>query len=154
MARAGMGHALEKIQRLLKPDGLLLDIHPTNEPAAMAVRLREQFIPAGWLTESDDYVEYEWADEAVNRAVSNGLFALERLGTFEFVWHADSLKDLRAYLAEEWKDAIIDDLTAWRIEELLQVPAHDKEILISEAIRIARYRKAQTGQGGYRNIEL
>jgi hypothetical protein len=142
MERAGMVHALEKIQLVLKPDGILLDIHPTNEMAAIAVRLREQLLPAGWLNESDDYVEYEWADEALHHVVSSGQFALERVGTFEFVWHADSMSDLRAYLAEEWKDASIDELTAGRIEELLKLPVHDKEILVSEAIRIARYRCA------------
>jgi hypothetical protein len=131
MERAGMVHALEKISQLLKPAGVLLDIHPTNEPAAMAVRLHEQLIPAGWLTESDDYVEYEWADEALQRMVVDRHFALERVGTFEFVWHADTLPELRAYLAEEWKDAIIDELTAGRIEELLKLPVRDKEILVS-----------------------
>ena len=136
-----MVHALEKIQQLLKPNGILLDIHPTNESAALAVRLREQIIPAGWINESDDYVEYEWADEALQRLVDNRHFTLERLGTFEFIWHADSMSDLRAYLAAEWKDAIIDDVTAMRIEELLKLPMHDKEILVSEAIRIARYRR-------------
>lgn len=137
-----MVHALEKIQQLLKPGGLLLDIHPTNEPATITVRLREQLIPAGWIKESDDYVEYEWADEAVSAAVNSGLFIQERRGTFEFVWHADSLNDLRAYLAEEWQDAIIDEVTAMRLEELLKLPVHDKEIVVSEAIGIARYRRA------------
>lgn len=136
-----MVHALETIHDLLKPDGILLDIHPTNEPAAIVVRLREQIIPAGWISESDDYVEYEWADEAVSVAVNDGLFTQEQWGTFEFVWHADSMDELRAYLAEEWKDAVIDDVTAMRIEELLKQPIHDKEILVSEAIRIARYRR-------------
>jgi len=136
-----MVHALEKIQQLLKPGGILLDIHPTNEPAAMAVRLHKQLIPAGWINEGDDYVEYEWADEALQHVVDHKRFTLEQLGTFEFVWHADSMQDLRAYLAEEWKDAIIDDVTAMRIEELLKLPVHDKEILVSEAIRIARYRR-------------
>lgn len=136
-----MVHALETIHDLLKPDGILLDIHPTNEPAAIVVRLREQIIPAGWISESDDYVEYEWADEAVSVAVNDGLFTQEQCGTFEFVWHADSMDELRAYLAEEWKDAVIDDVTAMRIEELLKQPIHDKEILVSEAIRIARYRR-------------
>ena len=136
-----MVHALETIHGLLKPDGVLLDIHPTNEPAAIGVRLREQIIPAGWINESEDYVEYEWADAAVNAAVNAGLFTQERCGIFEFVWHADSMTELRAYLAEEWKDAIIDDVTAMRIEELLKLPVHDKEILVSEAIRIARYRR-------------
>jgi hypothetical protein len=140
MERAGMVHALEKIRQLLQLDGILLDIHPTNEMAAIAVRLREQLIPAGWLHESDEYVEYEWADEALQHAIDDQRFALERVGTFEFVWHADTMSDLRAYLAEEWKDAIIDDLTAMRVEELLKLPVHDKEILVSEAIRIARYR--------------
>ena len=136
-----MVHALEKISQLLKPDGILLDIHPTNEPAAIAVRLREQPVLAGWVNESDDYVEYEWADEAINTVVNSGLFEQEQSGTFEFVWHADSMKDLRACLAEEWKDAIIDDVTAMRVEELLQSHVRDKEILLSEAIGIARYRR-------------
>ena len=140
MARAGMVHALEKIQQMLKPGGILLDIHPTNEPAAIAVRLRAQIIPAGWVNESDDYVEYEWADEALRQVVNDKRFALERTGTFEFMWHADSMKDLRTYLAEEWQDAIIDDMTTMRIEELLKLPVRDKEILVSEAIRIAQYR--------------
>ncbi len=135
-----MVHALEKISQLLKPDGILLDIHPTNEMAAMAVRLQAQIVPAGWLHESDDYEEYEWADEALQRAVDAQHFTLERVGAFEFVWHADTLHELIAYLAEEWKDAIIDELTAGRIEELMKLPVHDKEILVSEAIRIARYR--------------
>ena len=135
-----MVHALEKVHQLLKPDGILLDIHPTNEPAAITVRLREQHIPAGWLNESDDYAEYEWADEALQHVIDGGQFKLERTGTFNFIWHADSIKDLRAYLAEEWKEASIDDVTALRVEELLKLPTHDKEILVSEAIRITRYR--------------
>ena len=52
------------------------------------------------------------------------------------------MNDLRAYLAEEWKDAIIDAVTAMRIEQLLTLPVPDKEILVSEAIGIARYRRA------------
>jgi hypothetical protein len=127
---------------LLKPAGILLDIHPTNEPAAIAVRLRDQFIPAGWVNESNDYMEYEWADEALQQVIDDRRFVLERTGTFEFVWHADSMADLRSYLAEEWQDAIIDEVTAMRIEDLLKLPVPDREILVSEAIRISRYRRA------------
>ncbi len=136
-----MVHALETIHELLGPDGILLDIHPTNEPATIVVRLAEQLIPAGWVHESDDYVEYEWADEALQRVVGDERFALAQAGTFQFVWHADSMSELRAYLAEEWKDAIVDDMTAVRIEELLKLPVRDKEILLSETVHIARYRR-------------
>jgi SAM-dependent methyltransferase len=141
MPQAGMVHALQLIRQLLKPDGLLVDIHPTHEPAAIDVRLHDRSVPAGWITESDDYVEYEWADEALDEAVNRGWFALDQHSTFEFVWHADRLSDLRAFLAEEWKDAIIDDVTAMRIEEMFKSPNRDKEILVREAIGIARYRR-------------
>ena len=136
-----MVHALEKIHSLLKLDGQLIDIHPTPEPATIVVRVGERFTPAGWLDEVTDYVEYEWADDALGTMADTGLFALEQRGAFEFVWHAESVPDLLAYLAEDWQDARLDAVTAMRIEEMLKTPEPDQEILVKEAIRIARYRR-------------
>ena len=141
MPRAGMVHALEKIYTLLKPEGILIDIHPTPEPAALVVRLDQRPTPAGWLDEVTDYAEYEWTDEALQAATDTGLFSLERRSAFEFVWHAESVPDLLAYLAEDWQDARLDAVTAMRLEEMLKTPEPDKEILVKEAIRIARYRR-------------
>jgi hypothetical protein len=141
MPQAGMVHALEKIYTLLKPDGHLIDIHPTPEPAVLIVRSGERFTPAGWLDEVADYVEYEWADDALSSVIDTGLFALERRGAFEFVWHADSVTDLLAYFAEDWQDARLDPVTAMRIDEMLKTAEHDKEILVKEAIRIARFSR-------------
>jgi hypothetical protein len=141
MPQAGMVHALEKIHSLLKPDGYLVDIHPTPEPAAVVVRLGERLTPAGWIDEVTDYVEYEWADDALRHITDSGHFALERRGAFEFVWHAGSIADLQAYLLEDWQDARIDPITAMRVDEMLKTPEHDKEILVREAIRIARFRR-------------
>ena len=139
-----MVHALEKVHRLIKPDGKLIDIHPTPEPASIEVRLGERIIPAGWLQETDDYVEYELADTALTNVVNTGLFTLERQGAFTFVSYADTLAELREYLADEWQDAIIDDLTAMRAEELLGTFERDKELILRESIRIARYRPEKT----------
>ena len=104
-----MVHALEKIHRLIKPGGCLIDIHPSGEPPSLEVQAGTRVTLAGWLHESDDYVEYGYADEALARVVESGLFRVERQGTFEFVMRADSLADLRAFLAEGWEDASIDD---------------------------------------------
>jgi len=139
-----MVHALEKLHALLKPAGELIDIHPTTEPASIGVRLRAREFGAGWINEIDDYVEYQWADEALDRAVASGWFALEKRATFEFVWHAASLAELRAYLAEEWRDAVIDDLTAMRIEDALKSPERDKELIVREKIGVARYRRSDS----------
>lgn len=137
-----MVHALEKVHRLLKRGGALINIHPTPEPASLEVRLGTRTIPAGWINESDDYARYEQADEALSNVVERELFTLERDGTFEHVVFADSVNEFREdYLAERWKDAYIDDITVARIEELLSTPDSDKELISHESIRIMRLRR-------------
>jgi len=138
-----MVHALEKIWRCLNPGGMLIDIHPTSEPAAIVVRVDQRDSAAGWITESDDYEEYEWADTALVHTISRGLFSVEQQGTFEFVWHADNLAELRDCLKAEWRDAIIDDVTAMHIEDLLKSLAREKEVIVRAKINIARLRKLE-----------
>lgn len=136
-----MVHALEKIHHLLNRDGLLIDIHPTSEPASIRVRLGAQTTLAGWLHETDDYAEYEWADDALAKIVAGGLFGIERAGTFQFVTHADSITDLRDFLTEDWEDASVDEITAGRVDELMSTPERDKEVILRESVRIARMRR-------------
>ena len=133
-----MVHALEKIHSLLKPGGVLIDIHPTGEPASIEIRIRDRSMPAGWLQETNDYVEYEWADEALNRIVRSGLFTVERQSTFTFNTYTASIAELRDHLAEAWKDAILDGVTAARAEELLSTIERDKEVIVRESVYIAR----------------
>jgi hypothetical protein len=140
MEHAGMVHALEKIHSLLKPDGVLIDIHPTGEPASIEIRVRDRVTLAGWLQETDDYVEYEWANEALNQIVRSGLFTVERQSVFTFNTYAASIAELRDHLAEAWKDAILDEITAARAEELLNTIERDKEVIVHESVYIAQLR--------------
>jgi len=141
-----MVHALEKIYRLLKPDGILIDIHPPPEPSSIDVRVAGRTHAAGWLHETDDYGDYEAADEALAAIAARGLFAIERQGIFSFLTYVDTLVELRNYLTEEWENASIDDVTAARVEELMSAPQRDKEIVLREQVRIARLRPVQAGQ--------
>jgi len=136
MEPAGMVHALEIIHQLLRPHGKLIDIHPVGEPSPIEVRMGGQTTLAGWLTETDDFVEYKQADDALAQAIQRGWFLAEREATFPFVTHADSMSELREYLAKEWKDAILDDQTARKVEELLAGPERDKELLVHDRIHI------------------
>ena len=139
-----MVHALEKIHQLLEPDGRLIDIHPTGDPPPIGVRIGQQAIAVGWMKETDDFIEYAQASEALVQVIQRGLFAVERKGTFEFVTYADSMSEWREYLAKEWKDAILDTAVAAKAEELLSVPGPDRELILREQIRIARLSR----QGG------
>jgi hypothetical protein len=144
-----MVHALEIIHTLLEPAGILVDIHPSSDPPPIEVRLRNRYDLAGWLKETDDYIEYTQADQAIEAVLRRGLFALEQKGTFTFNTYAPSLAELREYLAETWQDALIDDQVAGRVEQLLQSPETDKEVVLREVVQISRLRSlglAKTGR--------
>ncbi len=136
-----MVHALEKVHTLLKPNGQLIDIHPMFDPPAFEVRLGDRSFPVGWLRETDDYEEYEAADEALADVVKRGLFAIEQKGTFSFVTHADNAAELRQYLIDEWQDAIIDEITFARAAEMFNSIEKDKEMILRVKTNIARLKK-------------
>jgi hypothetical protein len=140
MEPAGMVHALEKIHRLLAPQGRLIDIHPIGVPPSIEVRVGSQVTCVGRLKESDDFVEYGQASDALAQAVRRGLFVVERESTFPYVIYAGSVAELREYLAREWKDAIVDVASAGKAQELLGGPERDKELILRDEIRIVRLK--------------
>lgn len=135
-----MVHALEKICQCLDPDGRLIDIHPSGIPPTIEARVGEPFVQVGRIQETDDFIEYGQASDALTQAVERGWFAVERAGTFEFATRADSVAELRDYLAKEWKDAILDESAAARAEMLLSAQPHDSELIVREQVLIARLR--------------
>ena len=104
-----MVHALEQIYDLLKPEGHLIDIHPTGELVKFIRPLNGQEHFMGNLQETDNYIEYRQADEALETAVSKGLFQVLETKEFNFHTYADSFENLKAFLEESWSDAVIPD---------------------------------------------
>ena len=136
-----MVHALEKIHQCLKPDGRLIDIHPSGAPPTIEVRVGEQITPVGEMKEMDDFVEYGQASDALANAIERGLFAVEHAGTFEFTTRAGSVAELRDYLAKEWKDAILEESVEARAEAFLCAQTHDSELIVREQVLITRLRR-------------
>ncbi len=135
-----MVHALEKIHWLLKPGGRLIDIHPSGDPPPIEVYMGGQTRVIGWMKETDDFIEYGQASDALAQVVRAGLFSVERDGTFEFTTYADSVAELRDYLSKEWKDAIIEEAVAAKAEAVLSTSSCDGQVIVREHIRIARLK--------------
>jgi hypothetical protein len=140
MEPESMVHALTHIRTLLKADGRLIDIHPPPEPPPIYVRLGADRHPVGWVRETDDYLEYLQADEALAEAVARGLYAWQKRGTYAFITYADAIADLQAHLAESWHDAIIEERVIQRAEELMATIEPDKELILHEVVQISRLR--------------
>jgi hypothetical protein len=141
MELEGMVHALEIVHNLLKPGGLLIDIHPNGEPPPIEVDVGEDVMLAGYLDETDDFEEYFKADEALAEVTARGLFALECEGLFTFVTHASTITELADFLEAEWSDSVLSEETIAQAEALMGEAGDGKEITLREDVRIARYRK-------------
>ena len=130
-----MVHALEQIHDLLVPGGYLIDIHPNGELVEFILPLEkgEQFI--GYMQETDDYIEYHQANDALEEVIAAGLFQGVESAQFEFLTHADSFGELKTFLDENWSDAVVTDdvmANAKRLEE-----EHGKcKTLLREQVRI------------------
>jgi hypothetical protein len=138
MAPESMVHALEKSNQLLQLHGRLIDIHPLEHPRPIEVRIAGQIHSAGWLQDSEDYIEYVQANEAIAEAVHRGWFASERRETFRYTYHADTIVELRDHLAEHSKHAIVDDLVVMRVTDLMHSVSTDQEVMMHVPVSISR----------------
>jgi hypothetical protein len=82
MEREGMVHALREIQRLLRRDGCLIEIHPVF--GAPTVEVRQDGLVS--FAENDPGYDYEDdlrnAEDAVERVIEGGVFVVGRSREF------------------------------------------------------------------------
>jgi hypothetical protein len=142
-----MVHALEAVHCLLKPGGALIDIHPIVTPRLVEVWIDGQAAVAARLRDRYRFSTYHQADAALARAVANGWFVIEQERRFTFRVHADTLADLREYLAQGElvgtgrPRTTLNRRIAGRIEKLLHRPGRDKEIILHRPAHIMRLRR-------------
>jgi len=135
-----MVHALEITHSLLKPGGLLIDIHPTSEHPLVEAHVDGEVRLAGYIDELDNFEKYFKADEALAEVNSRGLFLLEQEGFFSFLYHAPTIAELADFIAAEWSDAILHEETIKQARQLMGEPGGGREIVVREPIRITRFR--------------
>lgn len=136
-----MVHALRTVHDLLAPGGFVLDVRPQTIDPDLGVAADGRVAWLGVLTETDDGVEYRLAEAAVAFAVASGRFEREAATSFLLHRYADSLAELRGYLARHWKDAVIADTTAGAIERAAATASGPSRIVIREHAQLARLRR-------------
>jgi hypothetical protein len=136
-----MVHALETVHSLIKPGGLLLDIHPGTDKAWVEARVNGKDYFLDCLEETDNYIEYEQADQALAQGVERRLFTIADSGKFTFIIHAATIEEMRDYLSENWKDAVLNESVESKAREYLTASVESYEVLVREEILIARYTR-------------
>lgn len=147
MEHEGMVHALEGIERLLRPDGSLIDIHPV-----LGAPLVEVHAGGGVaFAESSPSYDYEedlrQAKAALARIVERGVFVTDRGHEFDFLTYGSSVAELRDFVAEAgaYDDRPEDDAVVARqaelyarIDEVMRASGDRVEVAFHEKARMAR----------------
>lgn len=146
MAHEGMVHALEETRRLLKLEGVLVNIVPVPEGYFIEASLdgMTHFSEPKRYTLSEDVLR---ADAAIEHVIEGGLFLIDDADEFEFLTYASSVSEMRAYWEEQsaYEDKALEQEILTReeslyaqVEELLDELGEGAEVVIRERVRIAR----------------
>jgi len=136
-----MVHALRETYRVLKPDGLLIDLRPA------AVHRRVGFNDGGgyrlrWVMR-ENFDDDHAADRAVDQVVNDGLFKAERRTRFACYRVMDTARDFQEWL----KDFIYKgnfpshDWLVRRVERAIEESDGKTRIVVSAPLVLRALRK-------------
>ena len=130
-----MVDALIKIRELLKPDGLLIDIHPEDTILPIFVQVGSVVTQVGEIDVESKFAKYRLADEAIDFVVEEGFYEINLQEVVDFVIYFDSVDECRQYLAEEWSDAKMSDSSWKQMAKLMTGSNEMKQIFYSEGVK-------------------
>ena len=149
-----MVHALEEIRRLLKPAGVLIDIHPAAVASPIEIQEGVKIEVAGYLSVAQWCTDFQQADEALTEIVRRGLFSVEREAEFDSLAYYTSAAELRTAQKESIEKFARDarsinesvphvEALAARVEELMGAAGGGAQIIVREPTHIIQLRPIQ-----------
>lgn len=133
-----MVHALKQAHRLLRSQGVLINIHYLPAPQLIEVHEPETIHKVGWLLDRDDYDAERSAFNALAQVVEDRYFSLKDQHDFTQNIYEDDLIDFRKWLAEWWESAILPDRINQRLEELMQTADQSAKIVLAMKARMIK----------------
>lgn len=140
-----MVHALHEAQRVLRPNGLLVDLRPAAVHRRVGVTQADLYRPLGVMREKFD--DDRAADRAVTQVEREGRFKAE--GRTRFACHRimDSLDEFQEWLAEFVNLGKLPshDWLVQRVERALDVTGGKTGIVVSGPLVLRVLRKQEAG---------
>ena len=137
-----MVHALAEARRVLKPDGILIDIRPLNGQWPIEVASIRGVQETGRV---DDLPEPLNADRASNEAMreveSRGWFRREQEELFPFFYSWDTPSEMEQFIAEDWSDFItLREGAKWATRSAWAMGDADSRVQVRVKILITRWK--------------
>lgn len=143
-----MVHALQALNeawRVLKPSGVVCDIHPISTVLPIEVVKNEVRLAAGVVdvvnSKSDTMVRALMTSGALSIAEDKEQFLLEKQRFFHVNHYWDSVEGINTYFGDVITKITLDDKLLKRIGDLLDEVGTGAQVVASRTKVIGRYRK-------------
>jgi hypothetical protein len=153
-----MPSAVAEARRVLKDGGLLLDIHPADEPTSLEVwhahygalsdlEARPENLeaihraPVGWLDHDQATLrDFTAATDALAGALEDG-FDLQHATTFDYRYFFDTLDELTDYLADDWERATLSPEVLERAVVAMRQASTPPKLVVVQRTAVTALRK-------------
>ncbi len=137
-----MVHALNEIQRVLVPGGILIDLRPVLDHWHVEVASAREVHETGRV---QDFPMGLADDEAANRAMAeaegNGWFAREKEEFFPLYYSWDSASEIEEWIREEWEDFIgLDEETRKATRSVWALGDGDSRVRVRVKMLLTRWK--------------
>ena len=138
-----MVHALHEIQRVLAPNGILIDLRPLADNWPVEVASNREIIKAGRVDDLPVGLEDDKAaNEAMAHVAMEKLFIQEQEEFFSLFYYWDSPKEMQAYIDDDWADFVSLDEATWKIvRSTWAVADADARLRVRVKMMITRLKK-------------
>ena len=138
-----MVHALHEAQRVLRRDGLLVDLRPAAVHRRVGVIRAGRYRPVGVMRETFD--DDRAADRAVTQVEREGRFKAERRTVFACNRIMDSLDEFQEWLADSVKRGKLPahDWLVRRVERVLDATKGKARVMVSGPLVLRVLRKPE-----------
>ena len=134
-----MVHALRRIHRSLRSEGVLLDLHPQPEHPGVEVWQGGRVERLGHLEQEDDVTDILEARQLLDQVEGDGWYRTERQKSFDLLSHFPSAEDWLQYQAQEGYTSVIPDELLASADRLLAT--EDGEFVVREPIRASLLKR-------------
>lgn len=141
-----MVDALSRIHRLLRPGGVLVDLHPQPTNSAVEVWQESRITQLGHIGSEDDVRDIMEARHSLDRVERDGWYSTERRRVFDLLFHFPGVDDWLTYMAEKEPEIELPEELVSQARRLLS--ADEGELVIREPVRASGLRRLPGPGGG------
>ncbi len=141
-----MVHALDEIRRVLKPNGILIDLRPVESNWSVEVVSSAGWQVSGRLSDLPAAVaDDEAAFKAMRAAESKGWYSKKEEKEFAFFYYWDTPSEMKEFMEDEWEDfEKLEDAVYKKTSSLWASSNADARVRVRVNMLITKWKKQKS----------